>query len=160
MIDYVTTYCNEPCVFSAAEFLRNRFESLAHENLESPELHQVIDKGDPDPKLPQPDKLSRAHGTSLCISHLDHIRSETKYFKKLKCWSQELSICGKVIDAGVHFVYVILVGRTDSLQELLHRWRTTLIDIDSRGRPCKERLMSILCHQQVDGNQLSDRFNR
>ncbi|KAL5486978.1 hypothetical protein EMCRGX_G019526 [Ephydatia muelleri] len=109
---------------------------------------------------PQPNQLTSAQESSICVVHLDHIRSETKYFKTLKSWSRELSIRVRVISAGIHFIYVILAGCSDNLHELLRRWRTSLIDVDTSGRPCKERLMSILCHLRMDDNQLSDRFNR
>ena len=155
--NHVTTNCNEPCIFSTTEFIRDRLDSMASKELNSLEPHCSVTKGDP--KLLQP-KLMSAQRNTFCILHLDHIRCEAKYFKTLKSWSQELSICGRIITAGLHFIYVILIGSSDSLQELLHRWRTAPIDVDARGRPCKERLMSILCQQRLDDNHLSDRYGK
>lgn len=155
---HVTMHCNEPCIFSTTEFLRDTFESLVHEQQDSPELDHGMILGDLTPS--QPNQLTSAQKSSLCIVHLDHIRSETKYLKTLESWSQELAVRGRVINAGIHFIYIILMGCGDSLRELLRRWQTSVIDVDTCGRPCKERLMSVLCHQRMDDIQLSDRYEK
>ena len=156
--DYVTVHCKEPCIFSVAEFLREKLHSVVSTELVLlPALPLSVIKCNPKP--PQSKPLVAAQGNTVCILHVDHIRCEAKYFKALKSWSQGLSVHGKVIHAGVHYIYVILIGRNESLQEFLHRWRAALIDVDSRGRPCKERLMSILCRQHMDDNQQSERYD-
>ena len=92
-------------------------------------------------------------GVHVCIAKLDHMRNEQKYLKLLNSWAKDLTLYGKVLHTGPHSIYVIIVGVNDSggasVSEFLKRWRTQNIDVDSQGRPCKERLLSILCQRQL-----------
>ena len=83
----------------------------------------------------------------VCITRIKHMRHEKKYFKILNSWSKELGIRGKVLNAGLNAIYVVLVGSISSVSELLQRWKTQNIDVDSQGKPCKEKMISILCRQ-------------
>ena len=91
----------------------------------------------------------------VCIAKLDHMRNEQKYFKLLNSWAKELALYGKVLHTGPHSIYVVIIGVNDSggasVSEFLKRWRTQNVDVDSQGRPCKERLLSVLCQQQLSG---------
>ena len=94
-------------------------------------------------------------GVRVCIAKLDHMRNEQKYLKLLNSWAKELTLYGKILHGGPHSIYVVIVEVNDSggasLSEFLKRWRTQNVDVDSQGRPCKERLLSVLCQQQLSG---------
>lgn len=94
----------------------------------------------------------------VCIARIKHMRHEQKYFKILNSWSKELGIRGKVLNAGLNAIYVVLVGSIPSVSELLQRWKTQNIDVDSQGKPCKEKMISILCRKQKFDQPSSYRF--
>ena len=83
----------------------------------------------------------------ICVAKLDHMRNRQKYVKTLQQWSEELGVRGKIVDGGLHNIYVVLLGREGSVREFVRRWRTQSVDDDSRGRPCKERMVSVLCQK-------------
>ncbi len=78
------------------------------------------------------------------------MRNSAKYLKNLRTWADELFVRGKVIDRGRGAVFVVLVGSDDDIRSYLRRWRTERVDIDSKGRPCKERLMEVLYQGQLN----------
>ena len=85
----------------------------------------------------------------LCVVKLDHMRNEHKYFKLLNSWAKELDIHGKALNGGAHSIYVVLIGTNNTLSEFLRRWKTQNVDVDSKGKPCKEKLMRILCQEML-----------
>ena len=94
----------------------------------------------------------------FCVARLDHMRNEQKYFKLLNSWAKELAIAGKLFKIAHHSIIVVLLGENRSLNEFLKRWRSQNVDIDSRGHPCKEKMLTILCQQSI---KLADLvFNR
>ena len=97
--------------------------------------------------------LGGTPGVHVCIAKLDHMRNEQKYLKFLNSWAKELTLYGKILHTGPHSIYVVIIGVNDSegasVSEFLKRWRTQNVDVDSQGRPCKERLLSVLCQQQL-----------
>ena len=92
-------------------------------------------------------------GVHVCIAKLDHMRNEQKYLKLLNSWAKDLTLYGKVLHTGPHSIYMVIIGINDSggasVSEFLKRWRTQNVDVDSQGRPCKERLLSVLCQRQL-----------
>ena len=93
---------------------------------------------------------SKCMDPTVCVAKIDNMRNEQKYFKILKSWTKELDIGGKVLNTGLHDIYVVVVGSNVSVSELLRRWRSQNVDVDSQGKPCKEKMMSILYRQKVD----------
>ncbi len=88
-------------------------------------------------------------GFTVCIARIDHMRKEHKYLKVLNSWARELTIGGRILNCGQSHIYTVLVGRNPSnMGEFMRRWRTQSVDVDARGRPCKEKLLNILCHLQ------------
>ena len=59
-------------------------------------------------------------------------------------------ITGKVLKMGRCAVYVVLLGDNKAISEFIKRWKTQNVDIDSHGKSCKEKMMSILCQQQIE----------
>ncbi len=96
----------------------------------------------------------RAHDDStlqICVVKLDHMRSEDKYIKLLNSWARTLGIYGKLLKiTSSQNIYVVLFGCREDLSEYIRRWKTYNVDVDSRGRPCKERMMHFLCREEID----------
>ena len=82
--------------------------------------------------------------THACLVRLDHMRNETLYIGHLRKWTNELSVFCQIVNAGPHRVYVLLKGSMEDIREFLKIWKSQPVDIDKRGRPCKEKLMTIL----------------
>ena len=40
---------------------------------------------------------------------------------------------------------MVLIGHENSLKSFQNQLKTTNVDVDSRGRPCKEKLSKVLC---------------
>ena len=79
------------------------------------------------------------------IIQLDHMRDKQNYLKILGRWCEDLSICGSVIFYGKIKIFLVLIGHENSLKPFQTQLKTTNVDVDSRGRPCKEKLSKILC---------------
>lgn len=47
----------------------------------------------------------------------------------------------------MHDVVLVLQGRARGVGALLQRLRTELVDVDARGRPCRERQSTVLCRR-------------
>lgn len=77
------------------------------------------------------------------------MRSEQKYFKLLNSWAKELGVTGKVVKSGPHNITVVLLGKSRAIEEFVRRWKTQNVDIDSHGRPCKEKMITVLCQQML-----------
>ncbi|XP_032776473.2 RWD domain-containing protein 3 isoform X2 [Daphnia magna] len=82
------------------------------------------------------------------IVHLHHIRSKIIYVKTLSQWFRELDLHGVLISYR-RWIFLMVSGEKNNLQLYLKRHRTQNVDIDSVGRPCKERMLTVL--GQVEG---------
>ncbi|XP_032776471.2 RWD domain-containing protein 3 isoform X1 [Daphnia magna] len=102
------------------------------------------------------------------IVHLHHIRSKIIYVKTLSQWFRELDLHGVLISYR-RWIFLMVSGEKNNLQVFsvaktslidqlircpwsqlyLKRHRTQNVDIDSVGRPCKERMLTVL--GQVEG---------
>ena len=171
---YACSLKPEPCLFSILEMLKdNAMEMIANDPsclaLKRPSSNNhpqqerscqtYRDSPASSPETPAgchtsgkctSDGSRKCIDLSICIARIKHMRNEQKYFKILNTWSKELGIRGKVLNAGLNTIYVALVGSSPSVSDLLQRWKTQNIDVDSQGKPCKEKMISILCRQQFD----------
>lgn len=101
-------------------------------------------------------EITRSSTSQVCIMTIDHMRCRDSYLKNLKKWSGQLQtntlvlFCGKII-------LVTLKESDISIEEFIKRLRSRKVDIDSAGKPCKERMMSILCNE-VYGLQYEVKF--
>ena len=97
--------------------------------------------------------------TFVSIIHLDHMRDKRNYIKTIEKWSKELEINGNIIFHGKQNVFLVLLGSEDSLKSFHQQLKTQNVDIDSRGRPCKEKLSKILCCEKVLHDSKNYDFN-
>ncbi|PAA70149.1 hypothetical protein BOX15_Mlig024274g1, partial [Macrostomum lignano] len=95
------------------------------------------------------------------LVHLEHMRSRKIYLSHLRSWTDSLGAgfscrvllhdCRSSIAA-----HLLLAGPAARVAEFLRRLRTERVDIDSRGRPCRERLMSVLLDESAGRRDASD----
>ncbi len=89
---------------------------------------------------------STSHWVVLSI---DHMRDHKQYMKSLSQWVKQLDLRGYLyhllpVEVMVKGVYIILIGDEGACSEFQKRLRTQSIDVDSKGKPCKERMASNL----------------
>eukprot|EP01084_Bolivina_argentea_P040997 75656_1 len=90
------------------------------------------------------------------ILQYDHMRNEIKYISILKKWCNELELVGRLIFYE-NIICHIIQGTTDSLAIFMKRSKTQKVDIDSKGRKCKEKMLKTL--YKCDNNDIVQLYN-
>jgi hypothetical protein len=85
------------------------------------------------------------------LVHVDHMNDGKAYRKWLRRTSQETECLLLIKQCYKHEDYtkrpkiiVGVVGDKGDVSAFLKRWRTSRVDVDSRGKQCLERQMSII----------------
>lgn len=87
-----------------------------------------------------------------CLLRVDHMHARQRYCKTILSWCNELGLKGRLLFQG-RFILILLEGRASDVQEYLTRHRTRPVDVDSAGRTCKERMLSVLYDSPADGTR-------
>jgi hypothetical protein len=74
---------------------------------------------------------------------LDHMRNKASYSKKISKWCEEYNINGRLFFTPKR-IFILLEGDKNSIKEWTRLMKTTNVDVDSKGRPCKERLLTTI----------------
>ncbi len=96
------------------------------------------------------------------LVHVDHMNDEKGYQKWIQkaCNSVGCSFllkwCYYNDDIKARrIIFVCLLGDINAVKQVLKRWRTSRVDIDSRGNPCLERMMTILAEGYLKENNIA-----
>ncbi|XDV27119.1 hypothetical protein PO909_030704 [Leuciscus waleckii] len=81
--------------------------------------------------------------TWTALLHLDHMRSKAKYIKLIEKWTSELCLTGRLFTGKP--ILILLQGTKENIKEYIHLQKTVKVDVDSSGKRCKEKMMSVLC---------------
>ncbi|XP_077081605.1 RWD domain-containing protein 3 [Siphateles boraxobius] len=81
--------------------------------------------------------------TWTALLHLDHMRSKAKYIKLIEKWVSELCLTGRLFTGKP--ILILLQGTIENIKEYIHLQKTVKVDVDSSGKRCKEKMMSVLC---------------
>ncbi|KAF5842056.1 hypothetical protein DUNSADRAFT_9625 [Dunaliella salina] len=133
-----------PCVFQVASELQGL---LAHM-----QTHGESDKScNKAQDLNQSDNQERqvaAHlsPTTLLLLRLDHMHSRAIYCRTVSKWASDLGLTGRIIFKD-RLILILLEGEEQHVKQYLVCHRTQNVDIDSRGRKCRERMMTVALHQ-------------
>ena len=84
---------------------------------------------------------------SILLLQLDHMRNKSRYTRTIARWVDELKLTGRIFFAG-YLIFLLLTGEAESVKEYLRKHKTCNVDVDSSGKPCKEKMMNILMHEQ------------
>jgi hypothetical protein len=107
---------------------------------------------------------SHSYG-ALC--HVDHMRDGKGYRKWLRKASAAAgcTLLVKICDTNSKrpLIVVSILGEESDVKRVLKRWRTSRVDVDSAGKPCLERMMTVLIegklsqpqHKNVDMDSLN-----
>ncbi|KAI4900471.1 hypothetical protein NFI96_012707 [Prochilodus magdalenae] len=86
---------------------------------------------------------AKAEGLWTALLHLDHMRSRAKYIRLIEKWAAELGLAGRLFMGKP--ILILLQGERSGIKEYIHLQRTAKVDVDSSGKRCKEKMMSVLC---------------
>ena len=89
--------------------------------------------------------------TKVTIIEIDHMRERRAYCKLLESWASEVGLTGRILFIGKSAKPKILVflesEESKNLGEFVKRLGTVKVDVDSQGRPCKEKMKNVICSE-------------
>jgi hypothetical protein len=108
-------------------------------------------------------ELGQSHGLTTtttwygALGLVDHMNDGKGYRKWLRKCSRDVGcfLLVKQFYPGDDYtnrpvIYVGLIGNRNNVSTFLKRWRTSRVDVDSRGKPCLERQMVVLTEGELD----------
>ncbi|XP_004263103.1 RWD domain-containing protein 3 isoform X1 [Orcinus orca] len=87
-------------------------------------------------------------GLWMTLLHLDHMRAKTKYVKSVEKWASDLRLTGRLMFMG-KVILILLQGDRNNIKEYLILQKTCKVDVDSSGKKCKEKMISVLFEAKV-----------
>ncbi|XP_066453478.1 RWD domain-containing protein 3 isoform X2 [Eleutherodactylus coqui] len=87
-------------------------------------------------------------GAWTTLLHLDHMRAKSKYVKTVEKWTSDLKLTGKLMFMG-KMILILLQGDKRNIREYLVLHKSCKVDVDSSGKKCKERMISVLCEMRL-----------
>jgi hypothetical protein len=109
------------------------------------------------------EELAQPHGLTTttwygALALVDHMNDGKGYRKWLRKCSRDVGclLFVKQFYPGGDYtnrpmIYVGLIGDRTSVSTFLKRWRTSRVDVDTKGKPCLERQMEVLTEGELDG---------
>ena len=91
----------------------------------------------------------------ILIVKIDHMRKSGSYIRTLESWSTQLGLVTLVITSRDQGIVLLSHGDKCQMTKFLLNWKSTNIDVDSKGKPCKERMIQILHREKVDDKHIS-----
>uniref|UniRef100_A0A8D2INI8 RWD domain-containing protein 3 n=1 Tax=Varanus komodoensis TaxID=61221 RepID=A0A8D2INI8_VARKO len=82
-------------------------------------------------------------GIWTVLLHLDHMRAKRKYVKTVEKWCADLKLTGRLMLMG-KLILILLQGDRRSVKEYIVLQKTSKVDVDSSGKKCKEKMISVL----------------
>lgn len=97
----------------------------------------------------------------LLVIEIDHMRNFKGYSSLLRCWASELDLSGRLLAKGdsQKNLLLVLLGDSARLREFEKRLRTEKVDVDSRGKPCKEKMQRVLGRWPSEEVDFGGRFD-
>lgn len=101
------------------------------------------------------------------LVHVDHMNDGKNYRKWLRktCEQYNTALLIKHCVTDIQYkdgkptILVGLIGDRSSVHNVLKRWRTSRVDVDSRNRQCLERMMTILIEGTLEPRRSRDRLD-
>ncbi|XP_078500251.1 RWD domain-containing protein 3 [Lissotriton helveticus] len=81
--------------------------------------------------------------TWTMLLQLDHMRSKSKYVRTVEKWASDLSLSGRLMFMG-KLILILLQGEKGRIKEYMVLQKTSKVDVDSCGKKCKEKMISVL----------------
>merc|ERR1712227_554433 len=84
----------------------------------------------------------------LLVVKIDHMRKSGPYMKTLENWSEQFALTSVLVISKDQGLILLVEGDKCNISKFLLNWKTTNIDVDSHGKPCKEKMMQILLREK------------
>ena len=87
------------------------------------------------------------------VLHIDHMNDPPSYTRLLQQWCAQLGVScvllhiGELTNTRLRGADLVMRADRAALSEFAHRLRTEYVDVDARGRKCRERQATILCRR-------------
>jgi hypothetical protein len=113
-----------------------------------------IDNGQQSDNEAAEDESGAAHMPYAALIHVDHMNDRKGYQKWLKKESESagcilfINHC-TISKSSRPLIHVGLIGDEDGVKKILKQWRTSRVDVDSKNKPCLERMMSVLIEGEI-----------
>jgi len=91
------------------------------------------------------------------LLRLDHMRDRRNYVRQVGEWCLQLGLWGRVVFHGKR-IMIALQGTRRGLRQYVQLHRSASIDVDSKGRRCRERMMTVLYEGAPQGEALPSGF--
>jgi Protein of unknown function (DUF1115). len=96
-----------------------------------------------------------SYGALVHVDHMNHKKGYEKWIEKacksegcshavVRCCHANSNDCSRPLI----FVF-ILSGDMSSIKQVIKKWRTSKVDVDSKGVPCLERMMSVIVSSEI-----------
>jgi len=99
---------------------------------------------------------------ALC--HVDHMRDGKGYRKWLRKASAAAgcTLLVKTCESKTNrpLIIVSILGEENDVKRVLKRWRTSRVDVDSAGKPCLERMMTVLTEGKLSQPKVDIRLDQ
>jgi hypothetical protein len=99
------------------------------------------------------------YGALIWVDHMNDAKGYRKWLRKASANTNTFLLLKQSFPnydfSKKPTILVAVVGDTEGVQDFMKRWRTSRVDIDSRGKACLERKMKVL-HEGTLGNQVID----
>ncbi|XP_044157497.1 RWD domain-containing protein 3 isoform X1 [Bufo gargarizans] len=133
LLDQAREHLSEPMIHDLVLWTQQNFNSIIGNSIQDEKrlLSAVTDDG-----------------TWTTLLHLDHMRAKNKYVKTVEKWTLDLKLTGKLMFMG-KLILILLQGDRSNIREYLLLQKTCKVDVDSSGKRCKERMISVLCEMKL-----------
>ncbi|KAG5214995.1 hypothetical protein JEQ12_000571 [Ovis aries] len=138
LLEQAETLLSEPMVHELVLWIQQNLRHI----LEHPEA------GGGGEKCSSAASMTVDDGLWMTLLHLDHMRAKAKYVRTVEKWASDLRLTGRLMFMG-KIILILLQGDRNDIKEYLILQKTCKVDVDSSGKKCKEKMMSVLFETKV-----------
>ncbi|NXF97205.1 RWDD3 protein, partial [Eubucco bourcierii] len=137
LLEQAKKHLSEPMVHELILWIQEHLKSVIKQSTPAGNEKALLSKG-----------LSTEDGIWMLLLHLDHMRAKTKYVRTVEKWASDLGLTGRLMFMG-KIILILLQGDRNNIKEYLILQKTSKVDVDSSGKKCKEKMISVLCETRV-----------
>uniref|UniRef100_A0A8C8EEW8 RWD domain-containing protein 3 n=1 Tax=Otus sunia TaxID=257818 RepID=A0A8C8EEW8_9STRI len=141
LLEQAKNHLSEPMVHDLILWIQQHLKYVIKESATVCNEKTTLSKG-----------TSTEDGTWMLLLHLDHMRAKAKYVKTVEKWATDLRLTGRLMFMG-KIILILLQGDRSNIKEYLILQKTSKVDVDSSGKKCKEKMISVLCETKVQSQQ-------
>ncbi|XP_067845764.1 RWD domain-containing protein 3 isoform X2 [Heptranchias perlo] len=147
LLRYAETLLSQPMVYELMMWLQQNIKTFV-DQLTVDQL--TVDKANGGDNSQQ--QSSAGGGVWMTLLYLDHMRAKAKYIKSIEKWTTDLRLAGRLMFMG-KLILILLQGDRKDIKDYLVLQKTSKVDVDSSGKRCKEKMISVLCEEKLQPGQ-------